>query len=38
IVGRADLIFFSVSADLRWWQVWRWPFAIRYDRLITVIR
>lgn len=37
VVGRADLIFFSVKADLRWWQFWRWPFAIRYDRLLTVI-
>jgi signal peptidase I len=38
LVGRADLIFFSVKADYRWWQIWRFPFAIRYDRLLTVIR
>jgi signal peptidase I len=38
LVGRADLIFFSVKADYRWWQIWRFPFVIRYDRLLTVIR
>jgi signal peptidase I len=38
LVGRADIIFFSVDADLRWWQFWRWPFAIRYSRLLNAIR
>jgi signal peptidase I len=38
LVGRADLIFFSVKADYRWWQIWRFPFAIRYDRLLNGIR
>lgn len=38
LVGRADLVFFSVKADYRWWQIWRFPFAIRYDRLLNGIR
>jgi signal peptidase I len=38
LVGRADLVFFSLKADHRWWQIWRFPFSIRYDRLMTAIR
>jgi signal peptidase I len=37
LVGRADLIFFSVKADYRWWQIWRFPFVIRFDRLMNSI-
>jgi signal peptidase I len=33
LVGRADIIFFSTNGEARLWQFWRWPFAIRYDRL-----
>ena len=33
LVGRADLIFFSVNNKARIWEVWKWPTAIRYSRL-----
>jgi len=33
LVGRAEILFFSVDGSARWWQVWRWPTAIRYGRL-----
>ena len=36
LVGRAEVIFFSTTA--RWWEVWKWPFAIRYNRLLKLIR
>lgn len=32
IVGKAQVIFFSIR-DASPWQVWRWPEAIRWDRL-----
>ena len=32
LVGRAEVIFFSVGSDARWWQVWRWPTALRFER------
>ena len=36
-VGRADIIFFSVSPDASLFEVWQWPFAIRWTRFFTVI-
>jgi signal peptidase I len=38
LVGRAEFIFFSVDGSAAWWEVWAWPFAIRWSRLISVIR
>jgi signal peptidase I len=36
-VGRADIIFFSVSPDASLFEVWRWPFEIRWNRFFTLI-
>lgn len=33
LVGRAEILFFSVNGSARIWEVWRWPQAIRYGRL-----
>ena len=38
IVGRAQLIFFSVHEGERAWEVWRWPFSVRWSRLFTIVR
>ena len=38
IVGRAERLFFSVDGDkAKIWQVWNWPFAIRYGRLLDPV-
>ena len=37
LVGRAEFIFFSTNGYARWWEMWNWPFTIRYDRLFTAI-
>jgi signal peptidase I len=37
LVGRADIIFFSTNGEAQLWQFWKWPFAIRYDRLFHII-
>ncbi len=37
IVGRAEIIFFSLGDDTPAWAVWKWPFAIRYGRLLDII-
>ena len=34
LVGRAEFIFFSVDARAPWWEVWEWPFEIRWNRLL----
>jgi signal peptidase I len=36
-VGRADIIFFSVSPEATLWAVWQWPFAIRWNRFFNLI-
>jgi signal peptidase I len=32
LVGRAEILFFSTNGSARLWQVWRWPFSIRFLR------
>ena len=34
LVGRAEFIFFSVDGLAPLWQVWEWPFEIRWSRLL----
>jgi signal peptidase I len=38
IVGKAQLIFFSVYQGEHAWEFWRWPFSVRWDRLFTIVR
>lgn len=37
LVGRAEFIFFSFDASAPWWEVWEWPFEVRWSRLFTGI-
>src|SRR5579862_488385 len=32
LVGRAVFIFYSTDGYADWWEVWEWPFSIRYGR------
>lgn len=34
LVGRAEFIFFSIDAQAPFWEVWEWPFEIRWSRLL----
>ena len=38
LIGRAQVIFFSIAEGARAWQVWRWPFTVRWSRLFSVVR
>ena len=38
LVGRAQIIFFSILEGEHAWQVWRWPWSVRWDRLFTIVR
>jgi len=38
LIGRAEIIFFSMGGDYPWWQFWQWPFEIRWDRLLMPVR
>lgn len=37
LIGRADVIFFSVEQGARAWEIWRWPWSVRSDRLFDLI-
>jgi signal peptidase I len=37
LVGKAEVIFFSTNGSARLWEIWKWPFAIRYDRVGELI-
>jgi signal peptidase I len=37
LVGRAEIVFFSHDGSAQLWEVWKWPFAIRYSRLLSLI-
>ncbi len=37
-VGRAEIIFFSIDEDASAWQVWQWPWTVRWSRMFNPIR
>ena len=38
LIGRAEIIFFSIGEGAPAWQIWRWPWAVRWNRLLTIVR
>ena len=38
LVGRAEILFFSVDNSASFWEVWRWPTAIRWGRLFNPVK
>jgi signal peptidase I len=37
IIGRAQVIFFSIRGEHAW-EIWTWPWAVRWGRLLTLVR
>jgi signal peptidase I len=37
LVGKARIIFFSLDEDTHFWEFWKWPWAIRWSRIVQVI-
>jgi signal peptidase I len=37
LIGRAEIVFFSHDGSASIWEVWKWPTAIRYGRLLDGI-
>lgn len=37
LVGRADIVLFSLNRRARLWQLWRWPSALRTDRTLKAV-
>ncbi len=38
LVGRAEIIFFSINEDSRFWELWRWPTSLRWSRIFQVVQ
>ena len=41
LVGRAEIIFFSAASDdpdVGLWRPWTWPFAVRWQRIFSLVR
>jgi signal peptidase I len=37
LIGRAEILFFSTDGSAALWELWKWPFAIRYGRLFETV-
>ena len=37
LVGKAQLIFFSIGDGEPAWHIWSWPFSVRWSRLFTLV-
>ena len=33
LIGKAEIFFFSNDGSARIWEIWKWPFSVRYERL-----
>jgi signal peptidase I len=38
LIGRAQMIFFSIGGHAPAWQVWRWPWSVRWGRVFSMVR
>lgn len=38
LIGRAQMIFFSIREGEHAWQFWRWPTAVRWKRIFSIVR
>jgi signal peptidase I len=38
LVGRAEILFFSIEEGYSAWQIWTWPYAVRWSRLFSLVR
>jgi signal peptidase I len=37
LVGKAQVIFFSIDENTKPWMVWTWPWSLRWDRMFTLL-
>jgi signal peptidase I len=37
LVGKAQLLFFSIDEGSHFWQFWKWPWSVRWSRLLSRI-
>ncbi|WP_181705654.1 signal peptidase I [Chthonobacter rhizosphaerae] len=37
LIGRADVIFFSMDESAKPWMIWTWPWSVRWDRMLDTL-
>jgi len=37
LIGKAQIIFFSIGGDEPAWHIWNWPWSVRWGRLFTLV-
>lgn len=38
LIGKAQIIFFSIDEHAAAWQVWTWPWTVRWSRIFTLVQ
>ena len=38
LIGKAQIKFFSIGGGHSAWEIWQWPWAVRWSRLFTMVR
>src|SRR5499427_9901352 len=38
LVGKAQIIFFSIDENTSFWEFWHWPTSVRWSRIFQVVR
>ena len=38
LIGKAQIIFFSIGGGAAAWEIWYWPLEVRWSRLFTLVR
>jgi len=38
IIGKAQIVFFSIGGGAAAWEIWDWPWEVRWSRLFTLVR
>ena len=38
LVGRAEIIFFSIDEGASAWKIWEWPSTVRWNRIFSTIK
>jgi signal peptidase I len=38
LIGKAQIIFFSIGDGQPAWHIWSWPWSVRWSRLLTIVR
>ena len=38
LIGRAEILFFSIEEGTHAWEVWTWPWSVRWGRIFSLVR